>query len=238
MGAGGGSYMQMAGSVLQSIAALSDAIQMREEFQKEAARQGDFRTQALGEVDNRTKIAGIDQTQRDLATGAAGRKQAYSASNTTPLAFGAHNQGVASAGRDAAYADYLGGTRANLGAYNDWAMQNAIRNLNTQRKMGEIENFAGGTARVFPYKMYEAQHAFDDLTAIGQGLSSAGGSGFGGQGLVDQAPQQGPVMNRDYAGTTYGFGYDAPVGTGYNPQMDQSYNRNDPYNLNSYYGGY
>jgi hypothetical protein len=97
----------------------------------------------------------------------------------------------------------LGNARANVGAYSDWQLNQAINQIKLREQLNKISNFAQGTAQVFPYRMYNAQHSMDELDFWGKTISSIGSGGAGMTASAPQMPQQ-PQM--------YGTGFSDPYG--------------------------
>jgi len=219
-----GAATSIVGGELQGWAALLDKWAMADAYQKQAQTQAGFRDQAL-RLFNPQQF-GAQAMQQELAQDSAQRQQGYSDINRTPLAV--NQPGGNTAQQDSAYLSLVGGQRANLGAYSDWAVQQAIKNLQTQNALNQIKNFAGGEAGVFPLQMYKAQHANDDLAAAGQAISSLGGGAANYSSLFGQVPPQGGTVNvGGQGGPAYFSGYGGagnlpPQGTWYNPSTNQN----------------
>lgn len=168
-------YANIAGGELQGWAALLDKWAMKDAYDAEMRRQAAYRQQAGQVFNQRGGTADLGTAQQQMAQGAALRNQRYNQILQAPLAVSTHGQPSGNPAREAATAKLQGANRARLGAYSDWALQQAIQNIQTQHALNQIENFAGGTASVFPYRMYDAQHSWDTLSEIGQAISSLGG---------------------------------------------------------------
>lgn len=107
----------------------------------------------------------------------------------------------------------VGGQRAALGGYQDWLQGQAINQLHTGQDIGQVGNFAAGTAQVFPYKMYQAQHSQDELAFWGSLIASIGGSAanyaqmFGGSGPnKNQLSRTNPDYGGEMGGNYNNFG--------------------------------
>lgn len=175
MSTGVGMATNIAGGEIQKWAALMERQAMFEEYQKEQARQGAYAKQAQGDFGQGLQQAGAQVAGQQLGQGASDRMAAYDKIGRVPLAVNQPTRLSSSPSRDQANARLLGQGRANLGSYSDWGLKQAMNNLNTGRKLDQTTNFAGGTASVFPYRQYAAQHSQDTLAMIGQAISSIGG---------------------------------------------------------------
>ena len=182
-GLGIGAGSNIVGGLMQSIAAGMANRAMSKQFQRELERQQAHRNQAFGTFETATPFRGVETAGQQIQQGAANREQAYHDISQAPLSIG----GAQPTGRDQARYDLQGKSRANLGGYSDWALNQMISNIRTQDELNKITNFAAGDASVFPYRMYEAQHKGDELAFWGSLISSIGGGAgsflnSGGQG--------------------------------------------------------
>lgn len=207
MGAGGmgaGSYMQMAGGGIQSAASAHEAMDMAHAYETEALRQRRYRDQALGNFNSLVGQSGAGTAQGDMATGQANRLNLYNNLADANLSF--TNNATTGVARDAAAEQLAGRAQSKIGRYGDWRFQQGLREQDSQRKLGQITNFASGMASVFPYRMYSAQHGWDWLRAAGQAISALGGASGsmnwgGGQPTSGGQPMPGTGGNLDeYAG--------------------------------------
>lgn len=167
----------MSGSALQSGASAHESMDMARAFRSEQERQGRYRGQAQQNFNQLVGQSGTTTASNDMAAGAENRKNLYGQLADTKMSF----QPKLTTGsiRDAAAQQLAGEAQARLGSYSDWRQAQGQRELSSQRNLGQIENFAAGTGSVFPYRMYEAQHGWDWMAALGQALGSIGGN-FGG----------------------------------------------------------
>jgi len=178
-----GAAANVVGGELQGWASVLDKWAMQKAFSDEMARQAAYQRQGTGAFTQGLMGATPGVVQQQLGQGAQNREQQYARINQAPLGFG-----MQTTPRDQANAALLGQGRAQQGAYSDMGLQQMINQLNTQRQLNQISNFAKGTAGVFPYRMYEAQHSMDDLAMIGAAISSIGG-GAANYAQFAQAPQ-------------------------------------------------
>lgn len=146
--------------------------------------------------------------QGSLADAAKARMSAYQGLSQVPMSFGPNLGTAQSEGQALGAAQAQGQQRANLAAYGDWLFGNAMKNLTSQRALNQLTSFAGGTASLLPYQMYEAQHSQDALAQVGALISSLGTS----TQPTTQAPQapanlvQQPGM-QSYMAPGYGGGF-------------------------------
>lgn len=202
---------QAAGGAMQGIAARLAQAKMASTFQNELYRQERYRNQAFDNVQQALPKQGVEQARTDLAEGADRRNQAYSEIGQTLLGLNAQPEA-----REQILAGLLGNNRAQLGAYSDWALANAVRQIRLQDKLNKISNFSAGDAQVFPARMQDAQHSYDQLAFWGQMLSSIGGAA-GSFGAMNQAPP--PTSTTGYMGRIGGIDAGSGFGGQYSGQV-------------------
>jgi len=208
MGIGAGA--SVAGGTMQAIAASQAAKAMKHAFERQLQEQGKYRTQAVGEFNQALPLRGVEEARNEIAQGSQNRQNFYGKFASTPLSLGS-----GPSARDNAAYNLAGTARGNLGGYSDWALQQMIHNIRTQDALNKISNFAQGSAGVFPYKMYDAQHSADELAFWGNLVSSVGGSAGSWSSLFGQGPQ-GMGQPQTYGTPTVRGGFDAPTGYGSN----------------------
>ncbi len=169
MGIGAGA--SVVGGTMQMIAAAQAARAMQQAFEREQTKQSGFQNQALGAFQPEVQQRGVETAREQIAQGSQNRQNFYGQLASAPLALGS-----GPSARDRAAYSLAGTARGNLGGYSDWALQQMIHGIRTQDVLNKISNFAGGEAKVFPYRMYDAQHSADQLAAIGNLISSIGGT--------------------------------------------------------------
>src|SRR4029077_12996127 len=153
------------GGQLQGWASLMDKWVMQDAYAEELHRQGRYQRQASDVFNTQLAGAGSAGAAPQMAAAYGDRLGNYQSIGATPLGVTPPYQRGAGA-RDAATVNMMGSDRANLNKYADWLFNQKLQNLKTGRKLDEITNFASGTSRVFPYRMYDAQHACDVLSEI------------------------------------------------------------------------
>lgn len=215
-----GAAANVIGGELQGWAAVLARQNMFDEFQRQQRQQQAFGDMGEGIFRESLGNYGAGAAERDLAQGKADRMKSYRDVEDTPLGFNAPGQkGFAT---DTGYGRLLGSNRAGLGSYSDFALKQALASNNTQRLLNQLASSAGGSASIYPYYMYGAQHSMDDLAAIGAAISSIGGGAANYAQIYGQGPQQAPagqvglgidptLWNRNYwtpgAGSNVGWDY-------------------------------
>lgn len=192
-GMGVGAAANVVGGLIQSVAASKAAKNMEKEFQHELNRQAKFSNEATTKFQGGLEGRSAETAEDQIDSGRKGRIASYDAILNAP--FGIGSVGPTSA--DRAFLNLTGQSRAALGGYSDWQLDQLISNIRLNEELSRISNFAGGTASVFPYRMQDAQHSMDELAFLGQLVSSIGGSAgdwsksFGGSG----PPTGGGLLN-------------------------------------------
>lgn len=221
-----GMAMGVAGQLMQLAAAVGANKAMGNTYQDQLTKQGAYRNQATRGLDSQIAGSTAEVAGKQMAQGATDRQAAYAKADSSPLSVPTSTSTSSGDSRDQAYAASVGANRSKLGGYSDWALKQAIQNINAQRMLGQVENFAKGSAGVFPYQMYDAEHSQDTLKTGGQLLAGIGGSmgGMGGGGggtSMPTAPAQ--MVNAGGNAPAFWSGYNSmPYGTAYNPMTNQN----------------
>ncbi|SRR6266496_1502759 len=210
-GLGIGAGASVVGGIMQSIAASQAAKAMAQAFRNEIAAQEKYRGQAYaGTFEPTLQQRGVETAREQIGQGAQKRQDVYQSVGQVP--FGVPSK-LGPTNRTQASYSLLGKNRAQLGGYSDWALNQMISNIRAQDQLNKISNFASGTAQVFPYKMFEAQHSADELAAWGNLISSVGGSSQGWNQLFGQPPTQQRSPYGGYFNSSYPLntGVDTPT---------------------------
>lgn len=160
------------GGAMQSIASGLEQQAMQNAFAAEMARQQGYDTQAYGAFQSSLPGQSTEQATKDISQGQQTREQDYGRLQSTPLLA---SGGGMPTGTDAAALSLSDISRAKIGGYGDWRMNQIINNIRTRDTLNKISHFAAGTASVFPYQMFAAQHSQDELNQWGQMISALGG---------------------------------------------------------------
>jgi len=199
MGIGMGA--NLAGGLMQSVAATMAKHAQEQEFQREIQRQQKYRNEAFNTFQPAVQQRGVETARTEIGQGAQNREANYQQIGQTKFGVGG-----GPSERDKALYGLLGKGRANLGGYSDWALNRMIANIRTQDELNRISNFAGGTAGVFPYRMEQAGHEGDQLAFWGSLIASLGG----GAGSFIPQGNQGPAFGSIYPGANNRFYQSVP----------------------------
>jgi hypothetical protein len=199
-----GMIASAAGSIIQNIAGNLAQQKMDKVFQRELDNQARYRNQAFGFWQPAVQQQGTEQAGIDLAQGEQRRNDLYGQMQATPLALNEQQTG-----RGRINAELMGNNRARLGAYSDWRLNNAIRQIRLQDELNRISNFSAGDASVFPGLMQDAQHSQDKLAMIGKIIASLGGAGgaFGAYGSAVSPSTSGTEYMGSVGGIDAGSGF-------------------------------
>ena len=187
------------GGILDAIAANEDNSAMQSQFNSELAQQGRFGQQAYGTLLGSLPAQGADAANTSINKGANSREALYGQVLNTPL-LATQGTGNSSpyAATDRAALNQSGTAMARVGGMSDWQLNNAINNIKTNEALRRINFRASGAAQTYPYQMYDAQHAGDQIAFWGNLLKSVGG----GAGAI--ASSQPPTAANQYSGgSTY-----------------------------------
>ncbi len=171
-GMGVGAAANVVGGLIQSVAASKAAKNMAKQFAKEQNRQAGHSNEATIAFQGGLGERSAETADEQIDSGKNERAASYNAILSTP--FGVGNVGPTSS--DRAFLNLTGQSRAALGGYSDWQLDQLISNIRLNEELNRITNFAGGDASVFPYRMNDAQRSMDELAFLGQLVSSIGGS--------------------------------------------------------------
>lgn len=183
-----GAGANLVGGTVQAVAASLAAQAMQREFEREMLRQQRYRNEAFGGLQPYLPTLGVETARQQIAQGAQNRMNLFGQVGQAPLALGAQPNQV-----EQARYGLLGQARANLGGYSDWQLNQMINAIRAQDELNRISSFSRGTAQVFPYRMYDAQHSQDQLAFFGNLISSLGGSAGNWASLFGTGPQQGTL---------------------------------------------
>lgn len=171
---GAGAAANVVGGSMQAIAASMEQQAMFREFQNEINRQRGYQGQAWNIWQPAVANLGAEGAADAMGTGDLARLGLYGQVGNEALGQGASNNNEGFKRAQGAL-DLAGAARAKLGSYGDWMHGQGIAQERTGQDISKIGNFAQGTATVFPYRMYQAQHSMDELAFWGQMISSIGG---------------------------------------------------------------
>jgi hypothetical protein len=200
---GVGTAANIAGGIMQSVAASQAAKAMARQFAKELNRQAGFSNEATAVFNPAVQAMGVERARQFLGTGEAERNSAYADVARIPLL-----TGYTAPLKDQAKLSMLGALRAKLGAYQDMSQQQNMGQMHAQQGINRIVDKAQGSAAVLPYLMDDAKHSSDELAFWGQLISSIGGQAMN-TGALFGGPPQGQTNFYGNPGSVY----TAPSGT-------------------------
>lgn len=186
---------QALGSIMQAVAANQAQKEMAKQFEAEIARQQRFQSEGYGIWQPGTVNMGRETAERQMAQGKGEREASYQQMQRIP---GISGQGTTKL-QDRLKLNLLGNLRASLGQYGDWQHQQGLDLSGLQTSLGRVFDKSAGQARIFPYRMEEAQHSWDQLAAIGQLISSLGGGATNFASLGQKQQPQRPASNAGQA---------------------------------------
>jgi hypothetical protein len=171
------------GGTMQAIAASQAQKAMEAALQAEINRQSRFRQEGLSVLTPAIVAMGVENARKLMTEGEQGRQKMYETVGNVP--FGLFTPTLV----DQTKLKLLGDLRAKLGGYADWQNQQGIDQLHTQQQLNRIFDKSAGQSALFPYRMNDAQHSWDELAFWGQLIQSIGGSAGNWQQAFGQGPQ-------------------------------------------------
>lgn len=169
------------------------AEQMAEKEAQEMRRQQGFQRQAEQEFSDSLSKAGYEPAQAAIDQATKDRQATYQHIAQTPLAGSTASplvgevQSVARTTRSAGSTQRAQTNQAAMGAYSDWAMQQAVKNARVANQLATLNSLARSSAAVLPFELQQAQSkqgsldmASTILGSLGSIMGAAGGSGGGG----------------------------------------------------------
>lgn len=187
------------GGLMQSIAASKARKEMEQAMASFLSQQRGYRGDAMEVFNPSLEYRSAETAKSQLAQGRAQRNAEFDRLGATPMSMNSPGPNA----RDQAYTKMRGDARANLGSYSDWQLLQDINNLRTQQELNKISNFAGGNAQLFPHRMEDASHSYDELAFWGNLISSIGGSA-GSWGTMFGQPQNGGTPGGNVGGVIGG----------------------------------
>lgn len=165
---------------------------MERKVRQELFRQQGHQKQASSAYEESAKKSTRETADQQIGEGAGSRKGAYEQAQSLPLSV-SETPGVAGTpqqnlGQQVRVQASNTSRAANAG-YEDWLLQQMIKNMQAGQQIGVSSNLARGSQAVLPYELQSAQHAGDNLAGIGQLIGLAGS--MYGMGSMMRAPAAG-----------------------------------------------
>lgn len=170
---------------MQSAGAAKAQRAMEDRTQAELDRQARIQKQAEEEYTKSLAQSQGDVAVQQVQQGSQEREQLYNQLQAVPQDTQAQQitQNPMEKLRDAAQMQVSNKTRAKLGGYETWVLDQAIKNARASQNLGIFTQQAGRSANVLPLEIQAASHAGDNLSGLGTVVSGLG-SLFGGAGGV------------------------------------------------------
>lgn len=214
-----------AGTGLQMHAASEEKNAQEKAVQDEMLRQSQYQRKATQEYQNSVMKGTPEQVKRNMVSDTATREAelnkatnaSLGGSSALPTSTETQKAGQVQQGQESAAA------RAKMGAYSDYDLEQWIKNLRSQQRIGMLGDFAGHSQNILPFALQDAARSHATERMGGQLLGALGslagaGSAAGGVGSLmsllgtaasTSKPMETPVSNPGYFNTD---GWRTPVG--------------------------
>lgn len=172
------------GGAVQGMAATLAGQKMNEAVASELQRQSkQYQTPALDVTRASITASGLPFALAQMEQGRKKATEAYARTRAVPLAT-SQPRGVSLGGRGgAAWADLVGALRAPLEGYNEFELQQMIKNLRAAQQLGVISQLSAASAKAAPLEVQEAKHKYDWLNTIGASIGGGGNMGLTALGM-------------------------------------------------------
>ena len=202
------------GTGLQSAGAAKSRNAMEQRTQDELNRQAQIQRKAEAEYAQSLARSGSGVADASIQQGTEQRQEGYSQLQSLPLDTGAQpvagpKQAVTL--RDVAQMQLANKSRAKLGGYETWMLDQAIKNVRANQNLGILGQQAVRSQNILPLELQDASHAGDALSGAGMGVGALGAL-VGGLGALSGASAGAGAGAGTAAGTAGSAG---SVGTAY-----------------------
>lgn len=196
------------GAGLQAAGASASRRAMNARTQEELNRQAQIQRQAEAEYAQSLAQSGVDTAQQQVQQGTQEREGLYQQLQQVPLETGAQQVEVSPAVRlrDAAQMQLANKSRAKLGGYETWVLDQAIKNARAGQNLNILSQQAQRSQNILPLELQAASHEGDTLQGIGSLVGSLG-SLFGGYGALVSGATQAGMSARQAAQPQQGYGW-------------------------------
>lgn len=167
---------------MQASASMLARNAMNRTVEHEIGKQGKYRESGLDVFRKSLEQVGAGPS---LAEGTTRAQQEYDRVMSSPASV-REPRGVSlgSGAATGAWADLMGALRAPVEGYNEFQLQQQIKNLRAAQQLQNIALSSRASAQAAGMETQTSQHKYDWLQAIGQMLSSGGNSGFMAAGVM------------------------------------------------------
>lgn len=177
----------MVGSMMQAGAAAGASSEMNKAAEHEIQRQSKkFQQPAYNVVRGSIAGAGAPNAQRQMAQGTQKAKEGYARAQQTPLSVNQPGGVTMGTGTPAsnAWADLAGALKAPLQGYNEFELQQQIKNLRAAQQLGVIAQLSEQSAKTGPSQIQDAANKWQWLNTLGQSFGAGGNSGLMAAGVM------------------------------------------------------
>lgn len=150
---------------------------MRNVVDSELARQRRYQQQGAAIAAESLAASTRDSADSGIASGQQQRQQAYANVGKREMGVVAPQNKDVPREVSTGLAMRQGSSdaqRAAIMGYNDWLLNQQIKDIRAQRELGMIGQFSQESAGVMPYELRDAQHAGDSLRTAAGFLGGAG----------------------------------------------------------------
>lgn len=144
----------------------------------ERIRQQGIQGRAAAEFDTSLQGSGRDVADKQIASGEQERLSGYQGAQAVPLTSAGGllvgGQSAALNLQDQAQLSSSNRSRAKLGSYDKWQLDQAIKNIRSAQQQGLYGQEASRSAALLPLELQDASHKGDSWQGVGMGLSALG----------------------------------------------------------------
>lgn len=191
-----------AGAGTQIVAGQDEKNKMNQAVASQLAQQQQYQKQGQSLVNENIAQNTAPQADKDISAGTNNALSEYAKVNAIPLTTSSSNGAIGGAqgkdsiiGQDASNKVGLNNSSAApLQGYNDWQVQQWIKNLQTNTGLSQIQRNSQNSASVLPLQLQSAQNSENGLSGFGSLLNTGGG-------LLGTYGATRPVSSNAYSGT-------------------------------------
>jgi hypothetical protein len=173
------------GAGIQGGAAAMATHKMNREAQAELRRQRvNYQEPALNIVKGSAAASGSEAGKRSIEQGTQQAMQNYAQIGDTPASVASsRGTSMGSSKGQNAWADLVGATRAPLQGYNQFELDQQIKNLRAAQQLGLISQLSSLSAQAGPLEVKDAANSMQWMNSLGSQLAAGGNSGMMAAGI-------------------------------------------------------
>lgn len=175
--AGAGAAAQIAGDVMSGIGASTAGNRMNDALQNEVKALIPFMVQTNQAVKKGIDASDPFNAQQEIATGTKRASDLYNQVEGVPTSLTPKGPSAGNDPRNQAWAHLVNAVKAPQQGYNEFTLQQMIKNLELARQMRLWSQQAQDSASVLPLTINAAKHSEDNLMGWGSVLQQIGGMG-------------------------------------------------------------